>query len=110
MIDHVSIGVSDLERATRFYQAVLAPLGYSQLRDRPGTVGFGKAHPEFWLNQRSGPVAADGMHVCLRAPTAAAVDAFHRAALGEGARDDGAPGLRPHYNARYYAAFIRDQD
>ena len=114
MIDHVSIAVRDLGKAQAFYAAVLAPLGFAKLREWPdAAVGFGKKHPEFWLNQRNAmdEVASDsGVHICLRAPDTAAVDAFHVAALKAGGRSDGAPGLRPQYHATYYAAFIRDLD
>jgi catechol 2,3-dioxygenase-like lactoylglutathione lyase family enzyme len=113
MIDHVSVGVSDLERAARFYEATLAPLGLARLVTRPATVGFGKVYPEFWINLRAGmaEVAAEsGVHICLRAKTTDEVDAFHAAALKAGGRSDGAPGLRPHDRVRYYAAFVRDPD
>jgi catechol 2,3-dioxygenase-like lactoylglutathione lyase family enzyme len=113
MIDHVSVGVSDLERAARFYEAALAPLGLSRLVTRPVTVGFGKSYPEFWINLRAGmaEVAPEsGVHICLRARAAADVDAFHVAALSAGGRSDGAPGLRPHDRVRYYAAFVIDPD
>jgi len=113
MIDHVSVGVSDLERAARFYEAVLAPLGLTRLVRRPATLGFGKAYPEFWINLRTGQthVAPEsGVHICLRARTTEAVDAFHVAALRSGGTSDGAPGLRPHERVRYYAAFILDPD
>jgi catechol 2,3-dioxygenase-like lactoylglutathione lyase family enzyme len=113
MIDHVSVGVADLERAARFYESALAPLGLSRLVSRPATVGFGKKYPEFWINLRAGtaPVAPEsGIHVCLRAKSAADVDAFHAAALNAGGRSDGAPGLRPHDRVRYYAAFVIDPD
>jgi catechol 2,3-dioxygenase-like lactoylglutathione lyase family enzyme len=113
MIDHVSVGVSDLERAARFYEATLAPLGLARVVTRPATVGFGKAYPEFWINLRANmaEVAAEsGGHICLRAKTTAEVDAFHAAALNAGGRSDGAPGLRPHDRVRYYAAFVRDPD
>jgi len=113
MIDHVSVGVSDLERAAQFYQLTLAPLGLSRLVRRPATVGFGKAYPEFWINLRAGmaQVAPEsGVHICLRAKTAGEVDAFHAAALQAGGRCDGAPGLRPHDRVRYYAAFVIDPD
>ncbi len=113
MIDHISIGVSDLERSALFYELTLAPLGLSRLVTRPGTVGFGKTYPEFWINLRQGmpPVAPEsGSHVCLRAKSAGAVDGFHDAALKAGGSSDGAPGLRPHDRVRYYAAFIRDPD
>ena len=113
MIDHVSVGVSDLERAARFYETTLAPLGLVRLVTRPATVGFGKSFPEFWINLRAGmvQVALDsGVHICLRAKSTADVDAFHAAALGAGGRSDSAPGLRPHDRVRYYAAFVRDPD
>jgi len=111
MIDHVSIAVRDLERGARFYDAVLATIGYSRLVTRPATVGFGKKYPELWLNERRAmtPVDPDsGTHVCLRASSAEAVQAFHAAALASGGTSDGAPGLRVDENPGYYAAFIRD--
>jgi catechol 2,3-dioxygenase-like lactoylglutathione lyase family enzyme len=118
MIDHVSIAVRDLDRASAFYEAVLARIGYSKLEVRPTTVGFGKRYSELWLNHRpdmfvlpsDSGAQNNGVHVCLRAPTAAAVDGFHAAALAAGGASDGAPGLRPHHGEGYYAAFIRDPD
>jgi len=113
IIDHISVGVSDLERAARFYEAALAPLGLSRLVTRPATIGFGKSYPEFWINWRAdmAPVAPEsGVHICLRAKSAADVDAFHTAALNAGGRSDGAPGLRSHDRVRYYAAFVIDPD
>ena len=113
MIDHVSVGVSDLERSARFYEATLTPLGLSRLVTRPATVGFGKKYPEFWINLRAemAQVAPDtGVHICLRAKSPGEVDAFHAAALKAGGRSDGAPGLRQHDRVRYYAAFIVDPD
>jgi len=113
MIDHVSIPVRDLAASTRFYEAVLAPLGMTRLQTRPATVGFGKTYPEFWLNLRRDmtPVPiGHGGHVCLRARSTDIVDAFHAAALAAGATSDGAPGLRPQHGEGYYAAFIRDAD
>ena len=113
MIDHVSVGVSDLDRAARFYEAALAALGLTRLVTRPATIGFGKTYPEFWINLRAGMARVapeSGVHVCLRAKTAADVDAFHAAALEAGGISDGAPGLRPHDRVRYYAAFVVDPD
>ncbi len=114
MIDHVSVAARDLKKAEAFYAAVLATLGLTKLRERPdATVGFGKKYPEFWINRRdamSRVVEDSGVHICLRAPDTAAVDAFHAAALKAGGTSDGAPGLRPEYYAHYYAAFIRDPD
>jgi len=112
MIDHISIGVRDLDRATAFYDAALPALGLAKLRAKPTTVGYGKTYPEFWINARparSEP-ADSGLHICLRAPDAAAVDAFYKAALAGGGSADGAPGRRPEYNDRYYAAFVLDPD
>jgi catechol 2,3-dioxygenase-like lactoylglutathione lyase family enzyme len=113
MIDHVSVGVSDLERAARFYELALAPLDLSRLVTRPATVGFGKSYPEFWINLRVGMAAVQrdsGVHICLRAKSTGEVDAFHAAALNAGGSSDGAPGLRRHDRVRYYAAFIVDPD
>ena len=113
MIDHISVGVSDLDRGARFYEAALAALGLSRLVSRPATVGFGKTYPEFWINLRTGmaKVAPEsGVHVCLRAKTIEEVDAFHAAALNAGGLSDGAPGLRPHDRVSYYAAFVLDPD
>lgn len=114
MIDHISIAVRDLTKAKQFYSAVLAPLGLSKLREWPNAaVGYGKKYPEFWINCRASmaSIEADsGVHICLRAPSMTAVDAFHAEALSAGGTSDGAPGLRPEYNARYYAAFVRDAD
>ena len=113
MIDHISIGVRDLERSARFYESTLAPLGLAKLVTRPATVGFGKRYPEFWINLRPAmaPVAPEsGCHVCLRAKSEGEIDAFHQAALGAGGSSAGPPGLRPHDRVRYYAAFIRDLD
>ena len=113
MIDHVSVAVRDLARATHFYEAVLGAIGYAKLEARAATVGFGKQYPEFWINLRAAmdPVADNsGVHVGLRVRTTALVDAFHAAALAAGGRSDGAPGLRPQHGEGYYAAFIRDPD
>lgn len=113
MIDHVSVAVRDLGAASRFYEGVLATLGFAILETRPATVGFGKTYAKFWINLRSDAVpapAGSGAHVCFRARTTAMVDAFHAAALAHGGADDGKPGYRPQHGAGYYAAFIRDAD
>jgi catechol 2,3-dioxygenase-like lactoylglutathione lyase family enzyme len=114
MIDHISIAVRDLKNAEAFYAALLAPLGLTKLREWPdAAIGFGKKYPDFWINKRAAmdPIVSDsGVHICLRAPDTAAVDAFHAAALSAGGASDGAPGLRPEYHGGYYAAFIRDPD
>lgn len=113
MIDHVSIAVSDLAAMTRFYEALLATLGYAKLVTRPATIGFGKKYPELWLNERRGMTRADpdsGNHICLRASSVDAVQAFHAAALQGGGTSDGAPGPRWGHVAGYYAAFILDPE
>jgi len=113
VIDHISISVRNLDRAARFYDAVLGVIGYQMLEVRPHTVGFGKQYPEFWINLRAAmvPLADDcGIHVALRVRAAELVDAFHDAALAAGGASDGAPGLRPRHGQGYYAAFIRDPD
>ena len=113
MIDHVSVSVSDLERARLFYRVVLGALGLAELESRVTTIGFGKQYAEFWVNKRAemAEVRVDsGAHICLRASTPQAVDAFHVAALQSGGTSDGKPGLRPQHGEGYYAAFIRDPD
>jgi catechol 2,3-dioxygenase-like lactoylglutathione lyase family enzyme len=114
MIDHVSVAVRDLAAGARFYEPLLATLGIMKLRESPdAAIGYGKKYAEFWINARTtmSPVAPDsGVHICLRAPSTEAVDAFHAAALVAGGASDGAPGFRAHYHENYYAAFIRDPD
>ena len=114
MIDHISLRCRDITRARAFYDAVLAPLGYRRLFDFNDTSGYGVEHIpgsaiSFWIGQASDGTALSG-HLCFRAPSRAAVDAFHRAALAAGGTDNGAPGLRPHYHKDYYGAFVLDFD
>ena len=112
MIDHLSLGVSDLKRSAAFYDVVLEPLGYRRIVDLESRVGFGKRYPEIWLNARPAMTAVegDGYHVCLRARTEEAVRQFHAAALGNGGRSDGEPGPRQAALTTYFGAFIRDLD
>jgi catechol 2,3-dioxygenase-like lactoylglutathione lyase family enzyme len=113
MIDHVSLAVSNLERAVAFYERAFAPLGLSRLVTRPAMVGFGKTYPEVWINLRSGMQRLSpesGAHICLRAKSTDEVDAFHAAAVAAGATSESQPSLRPHDRVRYYAAFIIDAD
>lgn len=113
MIDHVSLAVSNLERAVPFYERIFAPLGMVRLVTRPAMVGFGKTYPEVWINLREGMQRlppGNGAHLCLRAKTTEQVDAFHAAALAAGGISESAPLLRPHDRVRYYAAFIADPD
>jgi catechol 2,3-dioxygenase-like lactoylglutathione lyase family enzyme len=113
MIDHISIGVLDLARARRFYDVALEPLGYKCLSQDAGSLGYGRAAVALWIGSTERPVPSDdksNLHFCFTAPTRAAVDAFHAAALRAGGRDNGGPGLRADYGAGYYAAFVVDPD
>jgi catechol 2,3-dioxygenase-like lactoylglutathione lyase family enzyme len=111
MIDHVGVNVSDYERSRDFYVKALEPLGYSLLMEPvDGHGGFGReGKPDFWISGVREP-ATENAHVALRAPDRATVDAFHAAALGAGASDNGKPGVREHYHPTYYGAFVRDPD
>ncbi len=109
MIDHSGVSVSDVVRSKAFYGAALAPLGYATLMEFEQFAGFGVApKPDFWIGQ--GTPNVPPVHIAFRADTRAAVDAFHRAAIAAGGRDNGPPGLRPHYHANYYGAFVLDPD
>src|SRR5262245_45833015 len=115
MLDHVSIGVTDLESSRRFYDAALAPLGLVRLLDFEGRGSDYGTMPapygvELTITAEPGVAPSRGMHLCFRAPDAAAVRAFHAAALRTGGATDGEPGPRPHYHADYYAAFVLDPD
>jgi catechol 2,3-dioxygenase-like lactoylglutathione lyase family enzyme len=113
MFDHVSIGVSDLKRAGRFYDAVLKPLDCTRLVDGEGALGYGEKGAGLWLLAANKPVKADmesGLHFCFQAKSRAAVDAFYVAALKEGGKDNGKPGVRTDYSPKYYAAFVVDPD
>jgi catechol 2,3-dioxygenase-like lactoylglutathione lyase family enzyme len=113
MIDHLSIGVRDVAKAKRFYDAALEPLGYRCLSEGAGSLGYGEDTVQLWIGAAERPVPPDaksGLHVCFSAPTRKSVDAFHAAALGAGGRDNGKPGLRSDYGANYYAAFVVDPD
>ena len=113
MLDHIRLPVSDYDRSKRFYAAALEPLGNRLLVDErapagSADAGFGSPRmPRFWIGtgSRAGPV-----HVAFLAPDRAAVRAFHAAAIAAGGTDNGAPGLRRHYHANYYAAFVLDPD
>ena len=113
MFDHVSIGVRDLKRSQRFYDAALKPLGYGRLSEGGGSLGYGRDGVGLWLGQVERPVPAEpgsNLHFCFAAPDRRSVDAFHAAALKAGGTDNGAPGLRADYGPSYYAAFVVDPD
>jgi catechol 2,3-dioxygenase-like lactoylglutathione lyase family enzyme len=124
MIDHLGMPVSGLARATEFYLKALEPLGYgivmqvsAEQTGHGAAVGFGppgraadfqSGKPSFWIG--AGEPLAGHIHVAFVAPSRAGVDAFYRAALAAGGKDNGKPGLRPHYHANYYGAFVLDLD
>jgi catechol 2,3-dioxygenase-like lactoylglutathione lyase family enzyme len=124
IIDHIGIPVSDIARATEFYLKALAPLGYgivmqvsAEQTGHGAAVGFGapgapenfqSGKPSFWIGR--GEPLAGHIHIAFVASSRPAVDAFYQAALAAGGKDNGAPGLRPHYHANYYAAFVFDLD
>jgi catechol 2,3-dioxygenase-like lactoylglutathione lyase family enzyme len=109
MLDHVTIGVTELSRSLDFYARALAPLGISERVADEGFAGFGVVgRAFFWIGVR--PTVTSGAHVAFVAADRAAVDAFYAAAIAAGGRDNGAPGLRPRYHADYYGAFVLDPD
>jgi catechol 2,3-dioxygenase-like lactoylglutathione lyase family enzyme len=112
MIHHIDFAVTDFGRSREFYLRALAPLGLTLVIDRWNgreLSGFGTPpDPELWIRQ--GPLLTPRLHVALAAPSRAAVDAFHAAALAAGGRDHGAPGMRPRYGPHYYAAYALDPD
>jgi len=115
VISHVSLGVTSLASSTRFYDACLSALGYVRLYGTEKVSGYGPPGGDAALDvfqvgsqERLSPVA--GFHVAFDAPSRAAVEAFHVAALAAGGTDAGPPGLRPQYHERYFAAFVLDLD
>lgn len=117
MFSHVTLGANDLGKAAAFYDKVLAPLGMVRILDLPedGFVGYGDTGGKAQLFvcapfDGGRATVGNGTHIALLAPDRRAVDAFHAAAVAAGGRDEGAPGLRPHYHANYYGAYVRDLD
>lgn len=113
MLGHLSFGVADLDRASRFYDAILAPLGVVRVWSNDRGAGYGEPGRGDKLALFARPGASPpgaGFHLAFAAPTRAAVDAFHSAALAAGGADAGPPGPRQHYSPTYYAAFVVDPD
>ena len=110
MLDHVTLAVSNFESSRAFYDAALAPLGFTQLySDGEHAGGYGRdGKASFWIAQQDRP--ASQVHVAFLAPDREAIVAFHTAAIANGGRDNGAPGPRPQYHDRYFAAFACDPD
>jgi catechol 2,3-dioxygenase-like lactoylglutathione lyase family enzyme len=116
MIDHTGLTVSNFVVSKKFYEQALAPLGYAVLMEIPleftngvHVAGFGVApKPDFWIS--NGTPNKPALHIAFRANSRAVVDAFYKAAISAGGKDNGAPGPRPHYHANYYGAFVLDPD
>ncbi|HSZ95456.1 MAG TPA: VOC family protein [Bradyrhizobium sp.] len=110
MLDHVTIGVEDIERSQRFYDQALQPLGITRLYgDGNRFTGYGidpKAF--FWIGIRN--IAQTGSHIAFAADDRGKVDRFYQAAIAAGGKDNGPPGIRPHYDPNYYGAFVFDPD
>lgn len=113
MLQHVSIGVRDLEKARAFYDIVLGTLGYERLANSQKASGYGSDSAQFWIFETERPVSEDpasGLHFCFNAPSQEAVEAFHAQGTAAGGRDNGPPGVRPEYAHFYFAAFVVDPD
>lgn len=115
MISHVSLGVSDLLQARRFYAAILAPLGYVEVWsiERGSGYGLPGGNDKLALFEKKGEdrlAAGPGFHLAFAAPDQSAVRSFYNKALEHGGVDAGKPGLRPHYSPTYFAAFVIDPD
>jgi catechol 2,3-dioxygenase-like lactoylglutathione lyase family enzyme len=111
MFDHVGFRVRNLDASRKFYLAALAPLGVGVAMEGPYGVGLGRGgKPSLWLSQGPGEPPFSPLHIAFTAKNRAEVDAFHAAALAAGGKDNGAPGLRPHYHPNYYGAFAIDPD
>lgn len=114
MLHHVSVGVADVGRAARFYDAALGALGYKRVVEYlPHAIGYGQSAPVFWVqlpHNQSTASAGNGVHIGFSAKSRNAVRNFHAAATAAGGRDDGAPGPRELYGPDYYGAFVIDLD
>ena len=111
MIDHVTLNVSDLRKSRLFYESALAPLGYGVAFGKEGSFwAFDIGDGLFEIQRSDGPPPLTPTHVAFRVKSRDEVDAFHRAALAAGGRDNGAPGPRPQYAPNYYAGFVLDPD
>lgn len=108
MLDHLTLKVSDLDKAKAFYTAALQPLGYGVMMEFAEYAGLGAGKPDLWLKRD--PENVRPSHVALSADERALVDAFYEAAIGAGATDNGKPGVRTDYHPTYYAAFVLDAD
>ena len=108
-VAHVAVNVSDWDRAKRFYEPVLGLLGYRLVYEEEGALAYfaDAVGLDFGIGRRE-PVG--GAHVAFECGDRAVVDGFHAAGLEAGGRDNGSPGVRPQYEANYYAAYVLDPD
>ena len=110
VIDHVTLGVSDFERAKQFYDRVMPTLGFQCVWEKPSMAAYGTGRDDDFGILADDGGTRRGTHVAFRAPDRASVNRFHAEAMAAGGRDNGAPGLRPEYHGNYYAAFVFDPD
>jgi catechol 2,3-dioxygenase-like lactoylglutathione lyase family enzyme len=115
ILDHIGFPIADYTRSVAFYKQSLAPLGIMMLKEvslsedgSDGYAGFGRQRPQFWIG--TGSSLKGRLHVAFAATSREQVQAFYEAALAAGGRDNGPPGLRPHYHENYYGAFVLDPD
>nr|WP_041321440.1 VOC family protein [Hyphomicrobium denitrificans] len=115
MLDHIGFPIADYARSVAFYRQALAPLGIALLKEfrfsedgADGYAGFGRQRPQFWIG--TGTALKGRLHVAFAAANRQEVHAFYEAAIAAGGRDNGPPGLRPHYHESYYGAFVLDPD
>jgi catechol 2,3-dioxygenase-like lactoylglutathione lyase family enzyme len=110
VIDHMGVEVSDLDRSAAFYDAVFFAIGVRRMHEGTHAIAYGINEPNFWIVKRGKPPAPGYGHVAFRAAGRVAVDGAYAGGLARGGRDGGAPGLRPQYGSRYYAAYLLDPD
>lgn len=111
IIDHLGIAVGDYRKSKAFFLKALEPLGIGLVMEVEGAAGLGKSgKPDFWVASSKNGKVSDPAHVAFIADSRAQVQAFYKAALAAGGKDNGAPGIRAHYHPTYYGAFVFDLD
>ena len=115
MFSHLTVGSNDIARSKAFYDGVTQPLGLVCQTESPGGIGYSRqgGRPQLWIVlplDKNAATVGNGITIGLEADTRPAVDAAYAAAMANGGKDEGTPGLRPHYHANYYAAYVRDPD
>lgn len=115
MFSHVTVGSNDMARSKAFYNGLTQPLGLKLHLEYPDGMGYGPegGRPQLWIVRpldKQAATVGNGITIGLETDVRSAVDAAYAAAMAHGGRDEGGPGLRPHYHANYYAAYVRDPD